>query len=104
MCAAPRPRRGAALRPVLFELLNEIAELERRMSACEQQLAALTREDPVIAQLLKIPGIGPLTATAMRAAVVDVQRFASGRHFASWNRPHRARTLQRQLPPSRPHR
>jgi transposase len=82
--ALPEGAVPAALQPVLFELLNEIAALERRMIACEQQLAALTREDPVIAQLLEIPGIGPLTATAMRAAVVDVQRFASGRHLASW--------------------
>ena len=35
-------------------------------------------------QLLDIPGIGLLTATALRAAIVDIQRFPSGRHLASW--------------------
>jgi transposase len=72
------------LRPIVFDVLTEIRELETRVLACERQITALTREDPVIAQLLEIPGIGPLTATAMRAAVVDVQRFRSGRHLASW--------------------
>ena len=31
-----------------------------------------------------IPGIGLLTSTAIRATVGDIQRFPSGRHFASW--------------------
>jgi transposase len=37
-----------------------------------------------VRELLKIPGIGPLNATALRAALSDVQRFPSGRHLASW--------------------
>jgi transposase len=73
-----------ALRPIVHDLLGEIAELDARMQTCERQLTALTREDPVITQLLQIPGIGPLTATAMRAAVVDVHRFRTARHLASW--------------------
>jgi transposase len=34
--------------------------------------------------MLSIPGVGVLTATAARAALVDVQRFPTGRHLASW--------------------
>ena len=37
-----------------------------------------------VRQLLTIPGIGLLTATALVAAVGDVQRFPSARHFASY--------------------
>jgi transposase len=72
------------LRPIVLDVLTEIRDLEARVIACERQITALTREDPMIAKLLEIPGIGPLTATALRAAVVDVQRFRSGRHLASW--------------------
>jgi transposase len=74
----------AALRPVLMDVLNEIADLDARITAAERQLTALTRQDLVVAQLLQIPGVGPLTATAVRAAVVDIHRFRTGRHLASW--------------------
>ena len=68
----------------LLELLAEIDALEQRCKQIDRELARLAEHDPVVERLLKIPGIGPLTATALRASVVDVQRFPSARHFASW--------------------
>ena len=68
----------------LLELLAEIESLAQRCKHIDQELARLTEHDLVVERLLKIPGVGPLTATALRASVVDVQRFPSGRHFASW--------------------
>ena len=68
----------------LAELLREVRELEQRVAALERQLRDLTREDPIVQQLLGIPGIGLLSATALRAAIVDIQRFPTGRHLASW--------------------
>lgn len=68
----------------LLELLAEIDSLEQRCKSIDRELARLTEQDVVVERLLKIPGVGPLTATALRASVVDVQRFPSGRHFASW--------------------
>jgi transposase len=73
-----------ALRPFVLDLLQEIAELEHRLKGIERMLRQLTHEDQVVRELLKIPGIGLLSATALRAALSDVQRFPSGRHFASW--------------------
>jgi transposase len=37
-----------------------------------------------VVRLRTIPGVGLLTATALLAFVGDVQRFPSGRHFASY--------------------
>ncbi len=68
----------------LLELLAEIDALEQRCKQVDRELARLTEHDPAVERLLKIPGIGPLTATALRASVVDAQRFPSARHFASW--------------------
>lgn len=73
-----------ALRPILAETCEEIRELQRRIRDAELQLDALALETPVIEQLRTIPGIGLLTATALVALVGDVQRFPSGRHFASY--------------------
>jgi transposase len=73
-----------ALRPALVEACTEIHELEKRMGLVERQLAALAEQTPAVARLRSIPGIGVLTATALVAFVGDVQRFPSGRHFASY--------------------
>jgi transposase len=82
--AAAEPAVPALLRPCIEDTLAEIAALEQRNLRLERELASLTREDPTIQMLLGIPGIGLLSATALRAAIVDVQRFGSGRHLASW--------------------
>ena len=72
------------LRPFVLEVLQEVAQLEERNLQVDQALRELTHEDAVVRKLLKIPGIGLLTASALRATVVDVRRFPSGRHLASW--------------------
>ncbi len=72
------------LRQTLGELADEMAELERRIASVEIQLRALARAMPTVRRLLTIPGIGLLTATALVASVGNVDRFASGRHFASY--------------------
>lgn len=73
-----------ALRPFLAEVCQEIRDLERRIDACEKQLAALTQQTPAVKRLLTIPGVGLITATALVAFVGDPRRFPSARHFASY--------------------
>ena len=73
-----------ALRPALAEAADEIVQFERRLADLETQLKALTRSMPDVQLLLTIPGIGPITATALVAFVGDACRFPSGRHFASY--------------------
>lgn len=73
-----------ALRLVLAEAAREIAELEKRIHAVEDQLEGVANHSPLVERLRTIPGVGLLTATALVAFVGDVQRFPSGRHFASY--------------------
>jgi len=82
--AAPEQAVPAVLEPFIEETLAEITTLEERSVRIERELARLTRADHIVHALLNIPGIGLLTATALRAAIVDIQRFPSGRHLASW--------------------
>jgi transposase len=72
------------LRPALAEAAREIREIEGRIRAVEHQLDAVAEQTPVVSRLCSIPGVGLLTATALVAAVGDVQRFPSARHFASY--------------------
>jgi transposase len=73
-----------ALRSVLAEAAREIRELEARVRKVERSLETMARDSEVLVRLRTIPGIGLLTATALVAFVGDVQRFPSGRHFASY--------------------
>jgi transposase len=82
--AATEPAVPALLRPGIEDTLAEIAALEQRCTRIERELADLTHDDAVVHSLRSIPGIGLLSATALAAAIVDVQRFASGRQLASW--------------------
>lgn len=72
------------LRPTLGEMLEQIRALEQKINGAELELAALTRSDERVRHLRDIPGIGLLTSTAIRASVGNIQRFPTGRHFASW--------------------
>jgi transposase len=73
-----------ALRPALAEACSEIREMEARIQLVERQLEALDDQTPAVVRLRTIPGVGLITATALVAFVGDVQRFPSGRHFASY--------------------
>jgi transposase len=73
-----------AVRPYIDEVLEEIRELRERMKRIERSLLEVSKKDEVIQQQLKTPGVGLLMATALRASVVDMQRFPTGRHFACW--------------------
>ncbi|HEY3118546.1 MAG TPA: IS110 family transposase [Chloroflexota bacterium] len=73
-----------ALRPALDAACTEIRDLEVRIRIVEDQLQALADQTPAVARLRSIPGVGLITATAFVAFVGDVQRFPSGRHFASY--------------------
>jgi transposase len=73
-----------AVRPYIQQILHEIQELRERMKGIERSLLEASKEDEVVQRQLTIPGVGLLMATALRAGVVDMQRFPTGRHFACW--------------------
>ena len=72
------------LHPVLAAVCDDILQLDDRIRLAEHTLDALGHQLPDVARLRSIPGIGPLTATALVAFVGDARRFPSGRHFASY--------------------
>jgi transposase len=72
------------LRPHVQELLEEISTLKQRITQIERSLKKQAQQDPVVRELMQIPGVGLLGATALRVAVGSIERFASGRHLACW--------------------
>jgi len=75
---------GARMRRLLKELLDECADLDRRIKAYDEEFATTARENAQARRLSGIPGIGIINATALLAAVGDGSAFARGRDLASW--------------------
>jgi transposase len=69
----------------LFQrLFEELVKVEAEVAYYDAKLLSLAETHPECQRLLTIPGIGPITATALIAAVGDVNVFKNGRHFAAW--------------------
>jgi transposase len=71
-------------RDLFQQLYEEWLALKERLAYYNGQLEAICQAHPVCQRLLTIPGIGPLTATALVAAVNDATHFKNGRQFAAW--------------------
>jgi transposase len=69
---------------VLLTLVAQVDIITTRVLALERQLMEWHRASAASQRLATIPGIGPITATAIVATVADPTRFASGRQFAAW--------------------
>lgn len=61
--------------------LHRLGELITRV---EDRLQAVTAGDPVVTQLVALPGIGPVTAIALRAAIGRFDRFRTGKQLARY--------------------
>jgi len=71
-------------RDALLVLAMQWEEHTARITALERRIKAWHRSDATSRRLATIPGIGPITASAMAATVGDATVFATGRHFAAW--------------------
>jgi transposase len=69
---------------IFRKLLEEFVALEEQLASYQEHLDTLAATHPECQRLMTIPGIGPITATALIAAVGDVGVFKNGRQFAAW--------------------
>jgi transposase len=74
----------ALAREALQSLIAELRALEARIEAVERVIMREHKSNAVSRRLATIPGIGPITASAIAAAIVDPSAFKSGRELAAW--------------------
>ena len=74
---------------VLGNLSNQIVALHQRIIWYEKRMQLEARNDPRVMLLRTIPGIGPITASAIVATAGDGHQFRNGREFAAWLGPTR---------------
>jgi transposase len=99
------PQTPEQLRPALALLLGESAassglpdilrlglqrlhlhwlELEIHIAWCDERIAAHVRQDAQASQAIHLMGIGPVTASAVVASVVNFNQFRSAHQFGAW--------------------
>jgi transposase len=69
---------------VFWHLYDEFLAVEKRLAYYDEKLAAIGQAHPECQRLQTIPGIGPVSATALIAAIGDVTQFKNGRQLAAW--------------------
>lgn len=75
---------SSAARLLLVQLKMELAQLAMRLEEADALIQKTAQESEVCRRLDAIPGIGPVTATALLAAIGNGGAFRKGREFAAW--------------------
>lgn len=71
-------------RLLIQRLLDHLKALQEHVEEIEVQIKAWHRASEASQRLEKVPGIGPLTASALVASIGDAKNFDNGRQFAAW--------------------
>jgi transposase len=73
-----------AARAMFRLMLDQLAGLNGKIADLDREIARRAREDEVSRRLMTIPGIGPISATAIAALAPPAETFTKGRDFAAW--------------------
>ncbi len=71
-------------RQVLACMVEQLCAVIKRIDELRRDLLVWHKQNPVSQLLEGIPGIGPVTATAIAATIPDASVFSSGRQFSAW--------------------
>lgn len=78
------PRLSRRLKLELGLLYEEFREIEERLKKNQEKIEQAAKQNTECQRLMKMPGVGPLIATAMTAAIPDPQVFTRGRDVSAW--------------------
>jgi transposase len=71
----------ACVRAALAPLVRQLHALDQEIA---RTMAAMARDDEMARRLMTIPGLGPVTASAIAASVQDISVFSGPREFAAF--------------------
>jgi transposase len=73
-----------ALLSVLQVLTGQAESLRHAVATLEKELVAIARADAAMRRLATIPGVGPILAHAIVAAIGEGKQFGAARDFVAW--------------------
>ena len=71
-------------RELFVRLLEHLRHLDIQAKQIEQQIKRWHHNDADSQRLERIPGIGPITASALVASIADIHAFKNARQLAAW--------------------
>jgi transposase len=74
----------ATARGCLLMLVEQLQLVNVQVLEADRAILAAVRADETARRLMAVPGVGPLLASALVAAVPDPHAFRSGRNLAAW--------------------
>lgn len=74
----------AAVRAALTPLVGQLVQLDEEIGQSDRAILALAKADETARRLMTVPGIGPITASALVASVQDISTFSGPREFAAF--------------------
>ncbi len=66
------------------DLLSELLTLEKRLKKYDLKIQQMVRSDPMASRLMEMPGIGPITASALVSDIADARVFRNGRQLSAY--------------------
>ncbi len=79
-----RSKLSSSLLVLLTELKLELAQLSEKIDRSDTAIAQIARQNEACQRLVAMPGVGPVTATAIIATIGNGAAFRKGRDFAAW--------------------
>jgi transposase len=73
-----------AAKPMFRTMLDLLEVLNGKICELDKEIARRAREDAIARRLMTVPGVGPITATAIVALAPPAETFNKGRDFAAW--------------------
>ena len=73
-----------SFRLLIQRLVDHLKELDRQEGELELEIKRWHRENDDSRKLADIPGVGPMTASAVVATVGDARNFKNGRQMSAW--------------------
>lgn len=77
-------RLPGSARAALLEMAEQIERLTKKIETLDTKIVAAVKADEAARRLTTIPGVGPIIAATVRAAVQDPTAFRTGRDLAAW--------------------
>jgi transposase len=72
------------VRRALAPLVRQIDAVDAEIAAIDKEIEALVKADETARRLTTIPGVGPITASAIVVTVRETSAFSNGREFAAY--------------------
>ncbi len=73
-----------SMRNLIERLTENLQAMDRQAKELEAQIQLWHRENEASHTLAEIPGLGPITASAIVATIGDAREFKNGRQLAAW--------------------